>query len=77
MSQFNSKRKPLSNFFFNTTYSSFTYLSTIYRDVKLSKFLWTTYNITDTIGGPSLTCDQQNAGASSEDNIGQHMDKGH
>ena len=36
-----------------------------------------TYSITHTVGGPLLTCSQQSAGASSEGNTEQNMDKGH
>ena len=41
----------------------------------VEKFLWTTCMITDTSGGPPLTYGQQTAGASSEDNTGQYIDK--
>jgi hypothetical protein len=43
----------------------------------LFKFIWTTYSITGTIGGPALTSGQQSTGASSEDNPGYYMETGH
>ena len=52
-----------------------TPLHTAFRDVRIKKFLWTTYSITDTVGVTPLTCCQQIAEASSKDNIGQNLNK--
>ena len=38
--------------------SSLTLLCTTHRSVRGLKFLWTTHSVTDTIGGPPLTCGQ-------------------
>ena len=53
----------------------FDFPTSICHDVRGLKFLWTTYRYMDIIGGPSVTCSQHSAGASSEDIIGQNMDK--
>ena len=39
------------------------------------KFLWITYINMKTTGEPPLTCSQQSAGVSSENNTGQNMSK--
>jgi hypothetical protein len=54
---------------------SLTSLYTIFRDLK---FLWIIIGTLTLLGGPSVACDQQSAGASSEDiKRGEKTDKWH